>query len=234
MKTDLAQIAEVYRAYLGEKKTEGGVECPAPEDLVRLVTQGAGRKERASIMDHVSNCADCARVLKSLLRLSEEVDRLTGKAEVLQSCPQDGVLGKKQPARPLFGRRAALVTLAGLVGLAILTFSVIKLSDRPVIRGTAGSQIRLISPKQGAALAARDVRFKWAAVPQAARYAVELFDKSLEKVWQSGPISDAGTELPADARGIVLEGETYFWRVTAVLEDGRELVSKLAEFSIRK
>ena len=234
MKTDLAQIAEVYRAYLGGRKAEAGLGCPTPEDLVRFVTQGAGRKDRARMMAHVSNCGECARVLKSVLRLSEEVDRLTGKAEALQSCPQDGVLGRKEHVRPLFGRRPALATLAGLIGLAILTLSVIKLSDRPVIRGTAGSRIRLISPKQGAPLAARDIKFKWEAVPQAARYAVELFDKSLEKVWQSGPISDAGTELPADARGVVLEGETYFWRVTAVLEDGRELVSKLAEFSIRK
>ena len=63
---------------------------------------------------------------------------------------------------------------------------------------------------------------------------MELFNRSLEKVWRSGPISDAGTELPAEARGVILEGETYFWRVTAVLEDGKELISKLAEFSIRK
>ncbi len=234
MKTDLAQIAEVYRAYLGERKAEAGVGCPTPEDLVRFVTQGAGRKARARIMEHVSNCDDCARVLKSILRLSGEVDRLTGKAEALQSCPQDEVSGKKEHVRPLIGRRAALATLAGLIGLAILTLSVIKLSDRPVIRGTAGFQIRLISPKQGASLAAKDVKFKWAAVPQAERYTVELFDKSLERVWQSGPISDAETELPAEDRGIILEGETYFWRVTAVLEDGREPVSKLAEFSIRK
>ena len=234
MKTNLAQVAEVYRAYRSERKAEAGVECPTPEDLVRLVTQGAGRKERAGIMEHVSNCADCARVLKSILRLSGEVDRLTGKAEALQACPQDEAAGKREHFRPFLGRRAALATMAGLIGLAILTLSVIKLSERPVIRGTGGSPIRLISPKQGASLAAKDVKFKWAAVPQAARYTVELFDKSLEKVWQSGPISDAGTELPAEARGVIPEGETYFWRVTAVLEDGQERVSKLAEFSIRK
>ena len=186
------------------------------------------------MMEHVSNCADCAGIVKSILRLSEEVDRLTGKVEALRSCPPDEVSGKKEHVRPLIGRRTALATLAGLIGLAILTLSVIKLSDRPVIRGTAGTQIRLISPKQGASLAAKDIKFKWAAVPQAVRYTVELFDKSLEKVWQSGPVSDAGTELPAEARGVVLEGETYFWRVTAVLEDGREPVSKMAEFSIRK
>ena len=70
MKTNLAQIAEVYRAYLGERKAEAGEGCPTPEDLVRFVTQGAGRKARARMMEHVSNCADCARIVKSALRLS--------------------------------------------------------------------------------------------------------------------------------------------------------------------
>ncbi len=63
---------------------------------------------------------------------------------------------------------------------------------------------------------------------------MELFNRSLEKVWRSGPETDAYLKLPEDARGVILGGETYFWRVKAVLEDGREIVSKLAEFSIRK
>jgi hypothetical protein len=121
-----------------------------------------------------------------------------------------------------------------MIGLTIITLSVIRISDRPVVRGTAKLRIRLLSPKQGASYFAEDIKFKWEAVPKAARYTVELFNKSLEKVWRSGPISNSGTELPAEARGVIFEGETYFWRVTAVLEDGQELVSKLAEFSIRK
>lgn len=234
MKTNLTQIAEVYRAYLDERKVEPGVGCPTPEDLARLVTQGADRKARVRIMEHVSNCTDCALVLKSILRLSGEIDKLTRKAEAPQSCPQDEVSSKKEHVRPIMGRRAAVAILAGLSGLTIVTLSVIKLSDRPVVRGTERLRIRLLSPKQGASYPAKDIKFKWGVVPKAARYTVELFNRSLEKVWQSGPISDAETELPAEARGVIFDGETYFWRVTAVLEEGEELVSRLAEFSIRK
>ena len=234
MKTNMTQIAEAYRTYLGKRKFGFDEECPTPEDLVRLVTQGARRKARARIMEHVSNCADCARVLQSVLRLSGEIDRLTGKAEAARSLPRDEVLGKKEQLRLLWGRRNAVAILAGLIGVSIITFSVIRLSDRSVVRGTAGLRIRLLSPKQGASYRAEEIKFKWEAVPEAAGYDVELFNESLEKVWQSGPISDAGTELPAEARGIMTAGETYFWRVTAVLTDGKELASRLAEFSIKK
>jgi hypothetical protein len=234
MKTNPTQIAEVYRAYLGEQKVEPGVGCPTPEGLVQFVIQGVDRKARARIMEHVSNCADCALVLKSILRLSGEIDKLTGKAEAFQCCPQDEVLGKKERVRLIPGRRAAVAILAGMIGLTIITLSVIKISNRPVVRGTARSRILLLSPKQGATYPAEEIEFKWEAVPKAARYTVELFNRSLEKVWRSGPVSNAGTELPAEARRVILEGETYFWRVTVVLEDGAELISKLAEFSIRK
>lgn len=234
MKTNLTQIAAVYRAYLGERQAEPGAGCPTPEDLVQLTTQGANRKARARIMEHASNCADCALVLKSILRLSGEIDKLTGKAEAVQRCPQDEVLGKKGRLRLFSGRRAAVAILAGMIGLTIIALSVIRIADRPVVRGTAGHQIRLTSPRQGASLAAGDIEFKWKAVPRTAYYAVELFNRTLEKVWRSGPVSDAQAKLPEDARGNLLEGETYFWRVTAVLEEGEELVSRLAEFSIRK
>ena len=234
MKTNPTQIAEVYRAYLDERKAEPGEGCPIPEDLVQFATQGANRKARVRIMEHVSNCADCALVLKSILRLSGEIDKLTGKTEVFQRCPQDEALGKKERFQLIPGRRAAVAMLAGMIGLTIITLSVIRISDRPVVRGTAGPRVQLLSPKQGATYPAEDIKFKWEAVPKAARYTVELFNRSLEKIWRSGPISNAGTELPAEARGVIFKGETYFWRVTAVLEEGEELVSRLAEFSIRK
>ena len=105
---------------------------------------------------------------------------------------------------------------------------------RPLVRGAKRLRIRLLSPKQGASYPAKDIKFKWGVIPKAARYTVELFNRALEKVWQSGPISDAETERPAEARGVIFDGETYFWRVTAVLEEGEELVARLAEFSIRK
>ena len=234
MKTNLTQIAEVYRAYLGERKIQPRAECPTPEDLIRFVTQGAGRKARAKLMDHVAECADCAQVLQSILRLSGEIDKLTGKGEVIPGCPQEEALKKKKHVRIFMGRRAAVAVLAGLIGLTVITFSVIKLSDRPVVRKTGELRIWLLSPKQGASYRAKDINFKWQAIPQAAGYTVELFNRSMEKVWRSGPISDAGIEPPTEARVTMIAGEAYFWRVTAVLTDGKELNSRLAEFLIKK
>jgi hypothetical protein len=219
MNAELDGLAEFLRTNLEGGQAEVGTTCPASEDLVRIVTGEAGRKERKRVLDHVAGCGECAKLLKSLLRISDEFDRLAGET------------GPRRKPRLVPGRRAAFTALAGLAGLALVTLAVIRLAERPVVRGTSGLEVRLVSPKAGAVLAVTDIEFRWAAVPKAAGYRVELFDKSLARLWRSGSLSDVRMELPAEARSVLSEGQTYFWRVTASLDDGREVPSKLAEFS---
>jgi hypothetical protein len=143
-------------------------------------------------------------------------------------------LGERRHVGPIFGRRAAIAILAGLIGLTIIAISVTRLQDQPAMRGAARSPIRLVSPKQGASHPINEITFKWKAVPGARHYYVEVFDKSLATVWRSGSLTGTAIELPADAGAVLPAGGTYFWRITAVLEGGEEIPSRLAEFSIRK
>jgi hypothetical protein len=236
VKTNQAQVSEILRSYLDDRKAGPGPGsgCPTPEDTARLVARNLDRRSRSRIMKHVSECASCARVLRSVLHLSGEIDKLTGGVEAIPGYPRDEGSGEREHVGPRLGRRAAVAVLAGLGGVAILTLSVIKLADRPAVRGTSEQQIRLLSPKRGASCAAEEIEFAWEAVPKAQRYSVELFDQSLAKVWRSGMISETRLDLPAEARRSVEAGGTYFWRVIAVLDDAKELASKLSEFSVRK
>ncbi|HCS48527.1 MAG: hypothetical protein A2W03_07325 [Candidatus Aminicenantes bacterium RBG_16_63_16] len=234
MKTNLIQMSEFLHSSLAERRVEPAAGCPSPNDLVKLVIQGLSKSSRAKIMMHVSNCASCAQEVKSILRLSGEIDKLTGKVEAIQGCPQPEALGEPRHVARLLNRRAAVAALAGLAGVAFITLAVIKLADRPILRGAAGPQIRLLSPKQVVLPSVSEIRFRWKAVPKAKGYIVELFDKSLARIWRSGTIPDTGIDLPAEAQGSVHAGETYFWRVTAVFDEDSERASRLAEFSIRR
>jgi len=88
MKTNQPQIAEVYRAYLVERQVEPGVGCPAPEDLVQFATQGANRKARARIMEHVSNCPDCALVLNLSFAFPERLTSSQGRPRHFSAVPK--------------------------------------------------------------------------------------------------------------------------------------------------
>jgi hypothetical protein len=222
MMADQDWLAGTLRAALAAQKTGGGAECPPPEDLLRLVTREAGRGERRRTLDHVASCGECAKLLKSLLRISDEFDRLAAEA------------GPRPKPKLVPGRRAAVAALAALAGVIAVTYAVVRLAERPVVRGTAEVEVRLVSPKPGATLEAAEIELRWEAVPKAAGYRVELFDASLAKLWQSDSLEEAGLKLPAEARAALREGESYFWRVTAILDDGQEVPSKLAEFTVSR
>lgn len=221
MKTETNGLEEALRAGFEARGTGAAAGCASSDDLIGLVTGEAGRKERERTLDHVTGCGDCAKLLKSLLRISGEFDRIAGEA------------GARRKPKLVLGRRTILAAVVALAGLTIVTYSVIRLMGRPAVRGAAATEVRLVSPKPGATLAAADIEFRWEAVPEAARYTVELFDNSLAKVWRSSiALEDVRLKFPAEARAIPHAGETYFWRVTATLDDGRDVLSKLSEFSI--
>jgi hypothetical protein len=199
---------------------EIGKACPTPEELARLVEGKARRGARNKILKHVANCPDCAQIIKSLLSLSREIDILTGEPEVVP--------------RPRFflGRRLAITALATMVGITILAISITRFSKTYTLRGRTGG-IELISPERGALLEAGRIQFEWKAVPEASRYFVEIFGGSLELVWRSESLYRPQAEMPEGTAAAIRKGETYFWRVTAVLASGREIFSKTAKFSIR-
>lgn len=212
-------LEETLRAGIEAGRTGPEGPCPSSDSLVRLVTREAGRKERRRTLDHVSGCRECALVLKSLLRLSTDFDQLAGEPPA------------RRGSKPTLHRRAALAGLAALVGLAVVTYSVVRLSERPALRGSAREVVRLVSPKPGEIIDAADIEFRWEAVPAASRYFFELFDMSLARIWISPGLEDIRLELPPEARAHIAEGGRYFWKVTAILGETREISSKLGEFA---
>jgi hypothetical protein len=222
MKADKDWLEEVLRAGLQARAVAYADDCPSGEEIVRLVTREAGRKERKRTLDHVAGCGECAKILKSLLRISDEFDRIAGKA------------GQSPKPRAVLGRREVVGAIAALAGLAIVTYSVVRHMERPAVRGTTGAEVRLVSPKPGTKRDVADIELRWEAVPRAIHYSVDLFDTSLAKLWRSNALKDTHLKLPPEAGAVLRGGESYFWRVTATLDDGQEILSKLAEFSVTR
>jgi hypothetical protein len=233
MRIDWAQVESIIRN--DSVRLDAGPQrmCPCPDDLVRFVEGGTSRKARARTMEHLASCVDCARIVQSLLRLGGEVDKLTGMPGTLQSDPSARFQGRRESHEVPWRRRTVFATL-GLGVLAVVTIFLIRISDRPVVRGVSGVEIKLTYPKRGEAVTSGDIEFRWEAVPRASRYVVDLFGSALEKILSSEPVIDPSYELPANAGQALAAGYTFFWRVTAILEDGQEIISNLSEFSVRK
>jgi ABC-type sugar transport system permease subunit len=234
MKTSFAQISKAYQDYLSDEKPGANTACPELERLVQCTMLEGYKKERAEVIAHAVNCADCAQGLKCMLDISEEIDKLAERADAFRKHRHNHESREKKAIWSRVSRNTVAAILTVLLGITVIAFSILKLTDHSKIRGRLNTQILLFSPVAKASLPIDEIRFRWETLPNAKYFTVELFDKSLELVWRSGPLGENKASLPAAAGREIIQGETYYWRVTAVLDDDMERKSRLAEFSIKK
>jgi hypothetical protein len=232
MTMNLSDVRDAYQEYLKNRRDETRTLCPSAEKILEFSRSGLTKKERAAIATHVAQCYDCSRELRNLLEIIREESRfIQAMNEVLVFEPQEedqkaGFLVKTLSWR--FLSWALLIVL----GAAVATFSVLRLTSRSDLRRGGASQVESVSPA-GKAYAAGELKFVWKDFGRTKYYSVEVFDASLAPIWRSQAV--LGNEmLPPEA---LLEklasGQSYFWMVTAVLENGEEVKSRLKEFRIR-
>lgn len=233
MRTSFVEISRVYRDYLRDDRPAAGEDCPSIERLAQCVQGDVRRKERAKIVGHAANCAVCASALRGLLDTATETDKVAAEINRFTEREQAGGSGGARALWDRLTEKPAVAVMAGIFVLAVMTFSVFRLVDRPSTRGGPGARMLLVSPVAGS-LSKGGLEFRWESVIGADHYRVELFDGSLKLLWRSGRIS--GNEvLLADgiAKGLTV-GETYYWIVTAVTDDRSEIKSKLTEFPVKE
>lgn len=233
MKINIALVSEAYLDFWKRKRKEVSAICPESELLARCVTREGSRKARKRIIEHVAECPDCARKIKCMLGISEEVDRLADDVMAPKRESAGLESQKKRLAWAPVSRRTAAAILAGLLGLIVVSYSVLKIMDRSGPRGRPNARLVLLSPGANASISLSDVRFAWAELPGAEHYVVEVFDRSLELLWQSGPQTGNMTSIPTAAGLDITRGKKLFWRVTAVLANGKEIRSRLAKFFLK-
>lgn len=232
MKTDLAHLSRIYQDYA--KGRADGEPCVDIERLARCVLGDISRRERDEIVRHAADCSVCAAALKRLLSLSEETERAAADLEAYSGRRK----AERAQARAAFWKRPVFVPAAAIsAGLLLFAASILLIPGfmgRSDTRGAAKGGIVLVSPGEERVSAGVVVVFKWEGPAGAASYTLEVFDRSMSLLWRSDRTAGTEAGLPAEIAQKMASGETYYWRVTALTEDRRETLSKLAEFSLAK
>jgi hypothetical protein len=233
MKTNLVDLKQVYKDYLEDHKPSSRESCPPPEKLVLFVRSKMAGRDQKKFLNHATKCSYCLQEVRSLLDITKAENKFILEMSKLRNSAS---LAERPQARPLarpwswntVSAVSAIVLLA-----AIATYSVLHFSSRSDFRRGPTANIHLILPAEKAVSFA-ELRFVWDVLPKAKHYVIEAFDASLDLVWRSEPITGHEFNPPREVSRKFSPNETYFWMVTAVLEGGNKIKSRMSEFSIRK
>jgi len=233
MKTDLLDLKEAYRDFLEGNKPASRESCPSPEDLLLLVRSRISRHRKTKIMDHTAKCAYCLQEVKTIL----DVTNKENKFILAMNGALNSAANEQSPRTSPFARRlswnyiSVVSIIILLVGIA--AYSIFRFSSKPDSLRGPEADIHLISPANKVVPGA-ELRFIWEGLPNAKYYVIEAFDASLDLVWRSEAMTANEFNPPRDVIQKFRPDEAYFWMVTAILEGGNKIKSKMNEFLIKK
>jgi hypothetical protein len=195
------------------------------EELVRW-RDGAAEADRARIVGHLAECADC----------------VAGYAELIRTRPAEGVPSVLEPTAFVPRGHAALRPAASpgrhtwrWVPLAAAAALVVALAgprlwvprrQEPILRGADFSELTPQGPVRP------PIEFRWRTPVRASRYLVEVYDPDRQPLWR-GEAAGASLSAGEDLERRLQPGREYQWLVTALDARGQTVsVSRLTSFRL--
>jgi hypothetical protein len=172
-------------------QTEGSPSCPPDEELVSLVLGEVAGDRRNSLADHVVSCRRCADGVRILYETHRET---SGTRPATQARRWMSV--------------AAVAAVLAIVGVLLARGP----GQAPSAERGSVARDSAVVPNDGEVLLEPPSRLQWPSRSEAETYRAKLYRDSGELVWDSGTMSAASTELPADVRNR-LETGAYYWVV---------------------
>ena len=219
--------------------------CPSKAEIVRFFEEPADPGKGRELLDHVRSCPECRVVFAAVedVRSQSEgilrgLDGLDLESPEARRRLRDGArreilrlrrIGRADRPKAFrwFGLTAAGACLA-LIALFIVVPDIGTRRTTAVERNGSPLEIGLLRPRGAVPVSA--LTFEWTDLPQARSYSLEIYDRTLEPVYRSGPLGSGAFSLPGDAAARLRTNETYFWKIVTALEEGRTVQSEFAKF----
>ena len=246
MKMTFDELKSSYKSHIRQQVPSSQVGCPSPETILHAFEPSTSSADKAKVVNHVAGCSLCLREFElwlSFLREEEKAindiiswAKTDGKGAIAQSKKakiQELPFSPRAQIRSVWKWAFGLISAAAITGLFFVGVKSILMNSEDEERGRLPGLIHLVSPVQGQKVRIPFV-FRWEQTPRAESYNLEIFDKALLPLWKSPRVEALQYELPPQARQLIKKGESYFWTITAWLEDGMKRESPLEDFTIDK
>jgi hypothetical protein len=227
------------------KKKKG---CTERAAVIELFLGEKSVEEKSRLLSHIMTCAECLPLLAAAQELSTQGDAILKKLQGTDWEKLD-VRSLRQRARAeiqsLRARRKARkrsilpklrIPAIAATACALLLISVLLLVRAPRTddreRSPGQWQVLLLEPRGETKLGS--LVFEWTLLKEAQSYTLEIFDKLLNPVYQSAPLTRKSFTLPDNVSCDLVSGQVYFWKISAHLEDNQTFESEFGKFRIKK
>ena len=220
--------------------------CPKNEMLASIFLTETSRAEKFKLMDHIMNCDRCRTEFAILKEIWEkghslfnpEMEESLAKAtpaQIFSVARQEMevlVQNKKKRRRgKIFPLKTASLATASFAAVLIIFIALVD-RHHPVAveRNLEPDTFQILEPWNSVAV--RPIIFRWTPVSESKEYTLEILDSSLEIIYRKESIASTSFELPDNITLQLLKSKTYFWKVIAVLGDGKTVESEFGKFQI--
>ena len=223
--------------------------CPSKGRILRFFEGTASERNRRRLLAHVLSCPECQVVFEAAQEIrSQSPGILSGLDGLdlrgretrnrLREEARREILSLRRGRRPK-RRNSLRWVLVPAAGAALALFAMFVVVPKIATHRTSALE-RNVSPlgivllRPRGTIPASALTFQWTRQPEVRSYRLEIYDRTLEPIYQSVPLSSDAFSLPGDAAASLRKNEVYFWKVVAVVRDNQTIESEFARFVLQK
>jgi hypothetical protein len=219
------EFRRIYRSYVAGKIRTSRRECPPIKDVREAFEGKTRRAAKDRIVDHVSDCAYCAQEFEFIRAVRARERELDAGIRVIARLRSPHALFL---SRPLWNYAMGMAMIAVFISSAILFRG-----NRPQgkWRNRSVALPEALTPSGHIDTPPRLV-FRWEPVIGATSYIVEIYDETLQLIWESPQVTTSAALLPKPIKDAFTGDKNYYWSVSALDSEGRIGESRFEVFSV--
>lgn len=200
--------------------------CPAPETLADALTGKTKRRRRDEIIDHLLRCEECCREVRMMAELDSGLVPLLDRTAISKGTRPAAV--RPRLRRPAWA--AGVLVLLAATAIWFFRLRPDRLPGDDAFRGEGGAAVEFLAPGDSLPRAPERSVFRWAPVPGAGLYVLEILDDALAPVYAGEPSPGTSASLPPGVRIGLVSERRYFAKVTALNASGKPVAYGMSAF----
>jgi len=210
-------------------------------EIATFIEKKSSKKQREKVLNHLSSCTKCydefAEVYEIINNSAQQDSSLSFRENYIRKA--ENFVGNVPQAKSHFayGKKSQVKRLALAFTIAAFAISIIlfqtKAGSKSVKYRSANNvtTLHLLTPEDLSVTNSNQLNFSWSSIRGTKYYILKIYDTIGNTVFEKS-ITNIHIQLTKETK--LLAGKKYLWQVSALLNNGKKIGSKLYAFTFKK